>query len=366
MSPAAVLSNRELGRATLARQLLLERASTTPPAAIERVVSLQAQLVKPPYVSLWSRIDGFARDDLTACIHDRSVVKTTMMRHTLHLMTAPDYLRLRRSAQASLTRSFTSITGKRLAGLDVNPLVDAAAAQFRDEPRTFAEIRDALAAIEPDRDASAMAYAARTFIPLAQLPADTPWGYDNRAPYLDAETFLGAALDADERPHELIRRYLSAFGPASVRDCQNWSGLAGLKPAFEELRAELFVFRDERGTELFDVADGLFADPATPAPPRFLPEFDNVLLGHQDRSRIVSEEDRKRIALPAARMLPTFLVDGLVHGSWSVQTKRGVATITLEPFRALAPADRRALAQEAEQLAQFLEPDAASVDVRFT
>jgi len=360
-----VLSRAELGRATLARQLLLDRADVAPDDAIQRVAGLQAQLAKPPYVSLWSRIAGFAREDLTARVLDRSVVKTTMMRHTLHLTTARDYLALRRAVQPSLTRAFTSITRKRLEGLDLEPLVAAAADHVRDEPRTFAQIRDLLAAMEPDRDPSALAYAARTFIPLVQVPAGPPWGYDNRAPYLDAETFLGAPLDPDDDPRELVRRYLAAFGPASVRDAQAWSGVPGLQGAFEALRPELRTFRDERGTELFDVPGGPLPDAGTPAPPRFLPEFDNVLLAHHDRSRVVSDEDRKRIALTAARMLPTFLVDGVVHGAWSISTTRGAATITLEPFRPLQAKDRRAVGAEAEQLVRLLEPDAATVDVRF-
>ena len=366
MSRPDVLHPRQLGRATLARQLLLERVAIDPATAIEQVVSLQAQLAKPPYVSLFSRIQGFFREDLTAAINDRSVVKTTMMRHTLHLMSARDYLRLRHATQPSLTRAYTSITRKRLEGLDIDPLVAAAAAQVRDEPRTFVEIRELLSDLEPGHDLSAMGYAARTFVPLAQLPAASVWGYDNRAPYLDAETFLGARLDADATPHELIRRYLASFGPASIRDAQMWSGLPGLKGAFEDLRGELRTFRDARGTELFDVTGGPLPDPATPAPPRFLPEFDNVLLAHHDRSRIVSDVDRKRIALKAARMLPTFLVDGVVHGAWSLAVQRGTATITVSPFRALKAADRRAVCDEAEQLARFLEPEAATYAVTVT
>ena len=365
MSDAEVLSRAQLGRATLARQLLLEREPITPTAAIERVVSLQAQLARPPYVSLWSRVAGFERADLTDRVLDRSVVKTTMMRHTLHLMTAPDYLRLRRAVQPSLTRSFSSITGKRLAGIAVEPLVAAAAEMVRDEPRTFVEIRALMESLHPGGDVSAMAYAARTYLPLAQIPSGPPWGYDNRAPYLDAAAFLGMALDEDEAPHELIRRYLAAFGPASVRDASNWSGMSGLKGAFEDLRGELRTFRDEHGVELFDVPDGPLPDAATPAPPRFLPEFDNVLLAHHDRSRVVGDEDRKRIALPAARMLPTFLVDGLVHGSWSVARHRSGATLALTAFRPLRAADRRALSTEAESLVLFLEPDAATHAVTF-
>ena len=365
MSKPATLSHAQLNRSLLARQLLLKRAAIDPGAAIERVVSLQAQLAKPPAVSLWSRIDGFAREDLTAALRDRTVVKTTMMRHTLHLMTARDYVRLRTSVQPSLTRSFNGITGKRLAGLDPTPLVAAAAEFVREQPRTFAEIRDLLATLEPEHDVAAMGYAARTFVPVVQIPSSGEWGYDSRAPYLAAETFLGTPLDDDARPHELIRRYLAAFGPASVRDAQNWSGLTGLKPAFEELRDELCAFRDEHGVELFDVADGLLADAGASAPPRFLPEFDNILLGHHDRSRIVSDLDRKRIALKAARMLPTFLVDGVVHGAWSVDLTRGAATLTVTPFRPLKAKDRRAVAAEAEQLARFLEPGAMSHAIAF-
>ncbi len=360
MSDAEVLSRAQLGRATLARQLLLERTDVTPAAAIEQVVSLQAQLARPPYVSLWSRVAGFERAALTDRVLDRSVVKTTMMRHTLHLMTARDYARLRTAAQPSLTRSFTSITGKRLAGIDVDPLVAAAAELIRDEPRTFTEIRALMESIHPGGDVSAMAYAARTYLPLAQIPSGPPWGYDNRAPYLDAATFLGTGLSDDDTPHELIRRYLAAFGPASVRDASNWSGMSGLKGAFEDLRDELRTFRDERGTELFDVPDGPLPDGATPAPPRFLPEFDNVLLAHHDRSRVVGDEDRKRIALPAARMLPTFMVDGLVHGSWSITRDRAGATIAVAPFRTLRATHRRAVSEEAERLLRFLEPDAQS------
>ncbi|MBA3491214.1 MAG: winged helix DNA-binding domain-containing protein, partial [Rubrobacteraceae bacterium] len=250
-----VLTLRELNRATLARQMLLDRQAIPVLDAVERLAGLQAQVTSPPYVGLWTRLRDFRREDLTRLMEERQVVRATLMRATLHLMTAEDYLLLRPALQPALTRSMNSIAGKRLDGLDVDRLVGAAREYFEREPHPFADLRPLLSELEPDRDPSALAYAVRTSLPLVQVPSGGVWGYSGKAPFTTAERWLGRALSGSEDPRRLVLKYLAAFGPATVRDVQTWSGRMQLKQPVEELRAELRTFRDERGNELLDLPD---------------------------------------------------------------------------------------------------------------
>ena len=186
-----VLTLRELNRATLARQMLLERQAMSALQAVENLAGLQAQVASPPYVGLWTRLRDFRREELTRLMEERRVVRATLMRATLHLMTAEDYLLLRPALQQALTRSMNSIAGKRLDGLDVGPLVAASRAFFEEEPRTFADLRPLLSELEPERDQSALAYAVRTHLPLVQEPSGGTWGYSGKAPFTTAEKWLG-------------------------------------------------------------------------------------------------------------------------------------------------------------------------------
>ncbi len=362
-----VLTLRELNRATLARQMLLDRQAIPVLDAVERLAGLQAQVTSPPYVGLWTRLRDFRREDLTRLMEERQVVRATLMRATLHLMTAEDYLLLRPALQPALTRSMNSIAGKRLDGLDVDRLVGAAREYFEREPHPFADLRPLLSELEPDRDPSALAYAVRTSLPLVQVPSGGVWGYSGKAPFTTAERWLGRALSGSEDPRRLVLKYLAAFGPATVRDVQTWSGRMQLKQPVEELRAELRTFRDERGNELLDLPDAALPPEDTPAPPRFVPDYDNLVLSHADRGRVISEEHRKKVFLSAARVRATFLIDGFVRGAWKVEKTRKTATLVIEPFEPMSTEDRAALSDEGERLVRFLaEPQGAETfEVRF-
>jgi len=362
-----VLTLRELNRATLARQMLLDRQAIPVLDAVERLAGLQAQVTSPPYVGLWTRLRDFRREDLTRLMEERQVVRATLMRATLHLMTAEDYLLLRPALQPALTRSMNSIAGKRLDGLDVDRLVGAAREYFEREPHPFADLRPLLSELEPDRDPSALAYAVRTSLPLVQVPSGGVWGYSGKAPFTTAERWLGRALSGSEDPRRLVLKYLAAFGPAMVRDVQTWSGRMQLKQPVEELRAELRTFRDERGNELLDLPDAALPPEDTPAPPRFVPDYDNLVLSHADRGRVISDEHRKKVFLSAARVRATFLIDGFVRGAWKVEKTRKTATLVIEPFEPISTEDRAALSDEGERLVRFLaEPQGAETfEVRF-
>jgi hypothetical protein len=362
-----VLTLRELNRATLDRQMLLERQTIPAIDAVERLAGLQAQVTSPPYVGLWTRLKDFRREELTRFMEERQVVRATLMRATLHLMTAEDYLLLRPALQPALTRSMNSIAGKRLEGLDVDRLVRTAREYFESEPRPFADFRPLLSELEPERDPSALAYAVRTQLPLVQVPSGGVWGYSGKAPFTTAEKWLGRMPSNSEDLRHLVLKYLAAFGPATVRDIQAWSGRTQLKQAVEEIKGELHIFRDENGNELLDLPDAPLPPEDTPAPPRFVPDYDNLLLSHADRSRVISEEHRKKVFLSAARVRATFLIDGFVRGAWKVEKTRRAAALVVEPFERLSRGDCDALSEEGERLVRFLaEPQGAETfDVRF-
>ncbi|ATB47459.1 winged helix DNA-binding domain-containing protein [Corallococcus macrosporus] len=359
------LTLRALNRATLARQMLLEREKTSVLGAVEQLLALQAQQAKPPFIGLWSRVAGFGRDSLNVLLHRKEVVRATLMRGTLHLASAKDYRHLRASFTPLLEASVASVLRERAKGLDVAPLVKDARAFFDEAPRTFEALRDHLVARYPRNDERAMGFAVRMFLPLIQVPTETAWGYPGTTDFAVAESWLGASLRAEADLPTLVRRYLAAFGPATVADAQTWSGLKGLKATFESLRPSLRTFRDEKGRELFDVPEAPRPDEDTPAPPRFLPEFDSLVLGHEDRARLVDEAYRPRLITKNLRVPATFLVDGFIAGTWTVERKRSVAALVVEPFAPIKKKkDRDALAKEGEALLRFLEPDARTFEVR--
>ena len=361
-----VLTLRELNRATLARQLLLDRAALPVADAVARLGGLQAQVPNPPYIGLWTRLRDFRRDDLTCLLEERRVVRAPLLRSTLHLFTAEDYALLRPALQPALTRALAAFFGQRAKGLDIARLVAAARDHLRETPRTFTELRARLSEIEPDRDPEALAYAVRTYLPLVQTPPGGAWGSGGSPAYALAEPWLGRPLAAPEESLPLlIRRYLAAFGPATVQDIQAWSGLTGLKGAVEALKPELRRCRDERGKELLDGADQPLPPADAPAPPRFLPEYDNLVLSHADRARVIADEHRPKVFLSAGRVRATFLVDGFVHGAWRIERTGGAARLVIEPFAPLSGEARDALLEEGERLVRFVEDGAADFAVEF-
>jgi hypothetical protein len=318
-----------------------------------------------PYVALWTRLQDFRREDLATPIEDRTVIKATLMRSTLHLFTAADYLRFRATLQPVLTNAFGGIFKELKGKFDVNQLIAVARPFIAEAPRTFAEITAKLREAFPEYEPGPLRYGVRTHLPLIQVPIQKNWSYPGNPQFTLAELWLGQPLPTEENLPALVLRYLAAFGPARVTDMQTWSGLPKLKDLFEVMRPQLATYRDEQGVELFDVPEIELPPADTPAPERFLPEFDNLLLSHANRTRVVADAYRSKVYLPGLRVSATILVDGFVQGAWKVEKKKGVATLTIEPFAPLSKQNRQALSDEAEALARFVEPDAKSYEVRF-
>jgi hypothetical protein len=359
--PNTILTRRALNRATLARQMLLRREPVKPATAVERLAGLQAQAARPPFVGLWSRLDGFRREVLVRAIERQQVVRGTLMRGTLHLVTRTDYVRFRRTLQPMLTAGLRSILRGRMDALDVAGAVAEARAWFDEAPRTFDALRAHLDDRFPGADVRGLAYAVRMELPLLQVPAPAErWAYAARADFAVAETWLGASLAPGDAAEALVVRYLEAFGPAAIADAQTWCGLGGLGTVFEQLRPKLRAFQDERGRELFDLPHAPRPDADEDAPVRFLPEWDNLLLSHADRSRVIADAHRPAITTVNLRLPGTFLVDGFVAGTWVVNRKKNAVTLELRPFSPLQRSVGMALEQEGEALARFMEPDATT------
>lgn len=346
-----VLTLRELNRATLARQLLLERSSLTPLAAIKQVAGLQGQLANPPYMGLWSRLQAFQRRDLTHLLEQKAVVRTSMMRRTLHLTTAEDYLAFRPALQALHTQNLTTYFDQRcIDGISQERLLAEIQAYVRAKPRTNVELRALLEELLPD-GGERLLYRVRAYLSLIQVFPGGVWGVGGSPAYANAEAWLGRSFrPAKESLPYLIRSYLAAFGPASVKDLQLWSGLTRLQSAIEALRADLRVFRDEQGRELFDVQNAPLPPADTPAPVRFMPDFDNLILAHADRRRFIADEYRPFVFPGNSRVLPTFLVDGFVRGVWQIERISGGARLLIQPFEPLTQQVRQEVYEEGERL----------------
>jgi len=362
-----VLGVRALNRATLARQLLLHRAKLSPVEAIEHLVGMQAQAPNAPYVGLWTRLDDFHPDELAQSVTERRAVRTPLMRATIHLVSARDCLVLRPVVQSALVRRFAgSPFARNLVGMDTEALLAAGRVLLGERPRTRAELGPLLGERWPDRDATSLAYAISYLLPLVQVPPRGIWGATGKATWTTAEAWLGRPLATEPTPDELVVRYLAAFGPASVNDMQAWSGLTRLREATERLRPRLAAFRDEAGNELLDLPDAPRPDPDTPAPPRFLPEYDNVLFAHADRSRIIADDRRPPLFAGDGGVLGTVLVDGFLRGTWRLTHGPGTATLRIQPFTRLSATDAAAVADEGARLLSFTAADATTHDLQLT
>jgi hypothetical protein len=379
--PAEVLSLRAINRALLSRQRLLDRPAL--PAAgssgaraamvvetIEHLVGLQAQAPFPPYYGLLSRLDGFGPDDLASLITGRDVVRIALMRGTIHLVSARDCLPLRRVLQPVMERGLRGNFSRQLAGVDAAALAAAGRTLVEAEPMTFSQLGQALAGLWPDHPPAALAQGVRALVPLVQVPPRAVWGQSGLSRHTSAEHWLGqpshAAREGSPAPAlglaDLLMRYLGAFGPATVRDVAAWSGLTGVKAVVEQLRPSLVTFRDERGTELFDLPSAPRPGGDTPAPVRLVAEFDNLVLSHGDRSRVISAENTKRLYTVNGIIPGTVLIDGFVDGMWRLTGTRGMTTLTIELFGPMR--ERDALVREAERVLAFCSPD-GSCDIRF-
>ncbi len=344
--------------------MLLERSAATVPEAIERLVGLQAQTPHTAYVGLWTRLVGFRPEQLADRLVDRSVVRLALMRGTIHLVSARDAWQLRPLVQPVLDRVQGSQFGRRLDGVDMVALVARGRAFVDQEPRTFKALGDHLLERWPDRDRSAMEQAIRTAVPLIQVPPRGLWGRSGPIAHTSIEAWLGSPPSPSLTTDGMVGRYLGAFGPATVMDAQAWCGLTRLREVFDRLRPQLVVFRDESDREVFDLPDAPRPDPDTPAPPRFLYDFENLLLSYADRSRVIVPIEVARIEVRRNESISTFIVDGRVSGTWKLERDKGRASLLIKPIRKLTTADLDALSSEGERLIDFLAPDAADRDVR--
>ena len=351
------LTRRELNRAILERQLLLQRERVPASEVVERLVGMQAQVPTDPYTALWSRVVDFDPAELSADVEERRVVRAVMlMRTTIHLVSARDCLEIRPIIQPVVERQWRySPFAKALAGLDIDEVIAAGLALLAERPHTAGAIGKRLAERWPDRDPSSLGHAVRWLVPMVQIPPRGVWGRGGQPVLETVERWLGAPLSKQPSLDDLVLRYLRAFGPATVKDFGVWSWLTGVGEVMERLRPRLVTYRDEAGRELFDVPDAPLPDPETPAPVRLLPEFDNLLLSHDDRSRMAD---------PAYRGGPwwhgSLLVDGFLAGTWRPERRPGGMTVRIGLYRPLTDAELTDVPAEAARLAAFLVPDGES------
>ncbi|MEU1019714.1 winged helix DNA-binding domain-containing protein [Streptomyces sp. NPDC005898] len=405
---APVLGPRALNRATLDRQLLLRRSrDLSVEEAVAHLVGLQAQNVKPPYYALAARLADFDPAELSALLDARELVRMVTMRSTIHLHTAADARVLRPFVQDALAREL-SVFRAGLAGVDLRELAGVAREAVETEPRTMKQLREALSARWPDADPQSLAIAARCALPLVQVTPRGLWRRSGQVALTTLEHWLGeeqgdrgmastggdggarggrdgwgavgappaAPSDAgtpcdtaapSETASLVVLRYLAAFGPASVKDMQTWARLTRMREVFERLRPQLRTFRDEHGVELFDLPDAPRPDADTPAPPRFLPEYDNLLLSHADRTRVVPAAYKGRTWKGNSAHC-VFLLDGFLAGVWRLAEDPrggGEAVLTIEPFGEPGRAEREELTREAERMLLRIAETASSYDIRF-
>lgn len=360
-----LIDRRALNRATLARQLLLERADMSAIEAIEHLAGMQSQAPQAPYVGLWTRLGEFGTQELSELVATRRAVRAPLMRATLHLVSAEDCLAFRPVVQPVLERGFASAPFD-VTGVDIAALLDSGRELIEHRPRTRAELGPLLAERWPGHDPVSLAQAITYLMPTVQVPPRGIWGAGGQARWTTMESWLGRDLDVDPAPERLVNRYLKAFGPATVRDIQVWSGLTRLADVVDGLRDQLVTFRDESGDELFDLPDAPRPDPATPAPPRFLPEYDNLLLSHADRTRFITGGERVPLQPGLGGRYGMLLVDGVFRGTWRITRQHDTAVLHVEPFeRDAIASEREAIDFEGEQLLGFAVADATVRDIRF-
>jgi Winged helix DNA-binding domain len=341
-----ILSNRELNRALLARQLLLERSELSLVRAVERIGGLQSQYAPSAYVSLWSRLAGLRRESLTRALERRRVVQATLMRATIHMVSARDFDLFAAGIRRGRRQWWEGI--QRHEGIDMDRAARFLRRRLKDGPRRQAELVELLQAEGFPR----MAWSgAGMWLDLVRVPPSGTWERRRADLYALADKWLGPATATEAQGLEhLVRRYLGGFGPASVNDLANWAGLpvTTFRPVLERLR--LRRFRDERGGELIDLPRAPLPDPETPAPVRFLPTWEATLLVHARRTQVLPEAHRSRVFdTKTPHSVPTFLVDGAVAGTWRYEDSR----VRVEPFGRLTREVRRELEEEAERLTEF-------------
>jgi hypothetical protein len=378
------LSLAALNRATLDRQLLLHRHALPARHAIEHLTGMQAQAPLAPYVGLWTRLAGFVHQDLEDLLSERSVVRAHAHRSTIHLLTAEDYLSFRPLFQPLADRGLAANFGRNLRGVDLDELREFAKVLLSQAPLTRAQLATRLAERWPGHEPASLAYAATHLLPLVQVPPRGLWGHTGQATYFLAAAWLdgrprrtppdpAAWLDGRARHtptdraaalEQLVLRYLAAYGPATVNDIQAWSGLSRLREVTDRLGARLRPFTGPDGARLLDLADATRPDPDVPAPPRFLPGYDNLLLSFAERRRVIPHD--RPVPLPPGNgaTTGTLLVDGLWRADWTITRGRDRAVLHVAPFGPLGHVQADAVVAEGRRLLEFAAP-AAAHDVRF-
>jgi hypothetical protein len=351
--PERLLSRRELNRALLERQLLLDRRPLAAVKAVERLAGLQAQSTPSPYLSLWTRLAAFERAELTKALTGRRLVKALLQRGTLHVAAPRHYwaiMTVRRELAASL---WPPSYEARLPSARIAELAELVLAELDGRELTFKEVRELL---EPHaREGVPPTFLWRrvqSHSYVVHVPPSGIWGYGGHGVYTAAAGKVrGVPPEPEEAFDELVRAYLAAYGPATKQDIGQWAGVPRMKPIADSLaRLPLRTFADEGGKVLYDLARAPLPDSETPAPPRLVPRFDNLVLSHADRSRILGDVPPSRIVTNNGLVHATILVDGFVAGTWQLEQGR----VVLEPFGKLDAGVKRALKDEAARLEAFV------------
>ncbi|QSB04088.1 AlkZ family DNA glycosylase [Natronoglycomyces albus] len=367
MDMPPVVSDRALNRALLQRQWLLEKVDATAENAVDHLIGLQAQLGDPPYYQLWSRLREFSPQDLSSLLLERKVVRIVTMRGTIHLVRAADCFPLRDLTQVIMDREVASGSRKQVVE-QVNPTLIAREGQriLRGGPRSSVEIGERLAQRWPAFRPNHLVSVLRNVLPLVQTPPRGVWGQGGALTYAHAAQWLGMKAQAVADPQGTIRRYLRAFGPATVLDYQKWCGLSKQREHFERLRPQLITYTDAVGKELFDI-------PNAPVPAedmevpliKIIGPFDNLVLSHARRDRIMDQRAWERLATPNGQFPGMFLRDGMLAGVWFIDRKNTAATIRFELFHNLSTYERDLLEHEGEELLRFAAPDSQQRHVTF-
>ncbi len=353
MPDDGLLTRRALNRAILARQLLLERTVMAPYDAVHLLVGQQAQVPGDPYVGLWSRLSDFRPQELGKLVSDRELVRAGLMRGTIHLVAADDCLAMWPWIEPVLRRALNGSFGRFLREVDIDEIAEAARALLDEQPRTRSELRRLLSERWPEVDQTALVAAAGYRVPTVQIAPRGVWGSTLQPTLTTVQSWLARPLDSAPDVDGIVMRYFAAYGPASVIDLQAWCGLTKLKEVVERLRPRLLSFRDEAGRELFDVPDGPRPDPEIPAPVRFLPEYDNVLLGLADRSRFMPGGEQLKLDV-GMRSYGGVLVDGEYSAMWRIERANGTATMLVEQVVPLRDGDAQEVVDEGARLLSFL------------
>lgn len=358
------LSDRQLNRATLARQWMLARADIAISDAVAFLLGLQAQTTNTPYIALWNRIADFTPAALTALIADKILLRATTMRTTLHLHTVPDMRAIRPLVQPVLDRTFSSVAKSRAINADRHAVNRQGVAIIDEAPITAGELGRRLLEHFPDSDPLVLAQVVQGAETLIQVPPTRIWGHGGAPLLMRIERWIGQGLSDPIPLPELVLRYLAAYGPASVKDMQTWCGLTRLAPAFEAVRGQLIEFQGEDGRVLYDLPDAPRPAPDTPAPVRLLPDYDNVFLGFADRSRLQPPYAKERMVVVNG-YVATFTIDGFIAGNWTISRAKNSLTIELAPFRKLTKAEKADVEAEGLAIGTFLADGAGSITVEW-